>query len=116
MARNQQWVMSAAEVAEHVAGISPRMAQRAYIVGSGSSINKAIVVTSARTVTAGKFVVDDKDSVEVSKDQVTAYLATQGQRLPARTFMFIRPDPANVPGGGTAAELVITDESVLGRV
>ena len=118
MARKTQWIMSAAEVAEHVAGINPRMAQRAYLVADGGELTSVIVVTSVKSGQAAGYSIDVKDSVRVKKAQVEQFLTNSGETMPRNTRMFVRPDPALSSTGTqtTALEVVITDDTLLGGV
>lgn len=118
MARNTQWIMTAAEVAEHVAGINPRTAQRAYLVADGGELSSVIVVTSVKSGKVNGYSIDVKDSVRVNKAQVEAFLSAAGETIPRNTRMFVRPDPALSATGTqtTALEVVITDDTVLGSV
>lgn len=117
MVNKTQWVLSAMEVAEHVASISPRSMQRAYLVADGGMLNSVVVVTSLKTAAAsGNYSIDDKRVVRVNKADVLAFLTTSGETLPGRTRMFVRPDTALQPTVTTALELVVTDDSNLGSV
>lgn len=114
-----QWVLSASEVAEHVAGFGPRQSQRAYLLAVGNFIKsqQVAVVTSVRVAKNG-YSQDVKFVKTVSKDEIVAFLAAQGERMPMRTELRVRPDPALVPSSTTAPSLeaVITDETTLGGV